>query len=349
MPEPLRVVCVGAGYFAAFHHEAWVELPGAKLVAIVDRDADKAARAAREAGTSAAASLEEALRLGEVDLVDIATPPETHLELIDAATAAGCAVVCQKPFCGGLAGARTAVHLAEARGTPLVVHENFRFQPWWRRIRAEIEAGRFGDLYEVAFRLRPGDGQGPRAYLDRQPYFQTMPRFLMHETAVHLVDVFRFLLGEPDWVWADLRRLNPAVAGEDAGIFVLGFSDGRRAVFNGNRLADHAADNRRFVMGETWIDGSLGTLTLDGDGMVAFRAHGQNEAAAIPVEMRRERFGGGCVGALQAHVVTGLRGDASLENTGRAYLRNLEIVEAIYASSETGSRVDLGVPSDPSR
>ena len=34
------------------------------------------------------------------------------------------------------------------------------------------------------------------AYLERQPYFQTMPRFLVHETAIHLVDVFRFLLGE---------------------------------------------------------------------------------------------------------------------------------------------------------
>ena len=50
----------------------------------------------------------------------------------------------------------------------------------------------------VAFRLRPGDGQGPRAYLDRQPYFQTMPRLLVVETAIHWIDTFRFLMGEVD-------------------------------------------------------------------------------------------------------------------------------------------------------
>ena len=44
-----------------------------------------------------------------------------------------------------------------------------------------------------------------------------MPRFLIHETAIHLVDVFRFLMGEVAGVFARLKRFNPAVAGEDAG------------------------------------------------------------------------------------------------------------------------------------
>ncbi|MEO0763052.1 MAG: hypothetical protein AAFZ09_14815, partial [Pseudomonadota bacterium] len=60
------------------------------------------------------------------------------------------------------------------------------------------------------------DGQGPDAYHARQPYFQRMPRFLVHETAVHWIDTFRYLMGEAETVYADLRRLNPAIAGEDA-------------------------------------------------------------------------------------------------------------------------------------
>ena len=66
--------------------------------------------------------------------------------------------------------------------------------------------------------MRPGDGQCPRAYLDRQPYFQEMPRFFVFETGVHMIDVFRFLLGEVTGVFARLRRLNPAIRGEDAGL-----------------------------------------------------------------------------------------------------------------------------------
>ncbi|MDH5538181.1 MAG: hypothetical protein OEY03_02140 [Rhizobacter sp.] len=61
---------------------------------------------------------------------------------------------------------------AEARRTPLVVHENFRFMPSFRECRRLIDARHFGRLHGITFRLRPGDGQGARAYLDRQPYFR---------------------------------------------------------------------------------------------------------------------------------------------------------------------------------
>ena len=343
MPDagrPRRVLCVGAGYFATFHHAAWRDLPGAKLVAIVDSDMAKA-RAAAVEGESAYSALQDALAAEEVDLVDIATPPDTHLALIDTATAAGCDVICQKPLCGGLTGAREAVALAAARQTTLVVHENFRFQPWWRALKAEIEAGRLGNLYEIAFRLRPGDGQGPHAYLDRQPYFQTMPRLLIHETTVHFVDIFRFLMGEPDWVWADLRRLNPVIAGEDAGIVVFGWDDGRRALFDGNRLADHPAENARLVMGEALAEGSAATIAIDGDGRMTRRARGATGYKEIPVGIRAGDFGGGCVRALQDHVLSCLREGRAPENAAADYLRNLEIVEAIYLSHKTGNRTML--------
>jgi len=338
----LRVVVVGAGYFAAFHHRAWAAAPRVDLVAIVDADGGKAAAAAAAHGVSQwRTDLKTALDDFDIDLVDIAVPPDAHLELIDLATAAGKAVICQKPFCGGLAGAERAADLANRRGATLVVHENFRFQPWWRQIKLELAQGRVGDLYDIAFRLRPGDGQGPSAYLGRQPYFQTMPRFLVHETAVHLMDVFRYLMGEPDWVQADLRRLNPNIAGEDAGVIVLGYDDGRRALFDGNRLATHPAENRRYVMGEAWVDGAAGSLTLDGDGGLAFRPHDANTAEPILYQSQPALFGGGCVDAFQAHVIAHLLDGAPLENHAAAYLTNLKLVDAIYASAADGARVRL--------
>ena len=343
MPDPGRrfhVVCVGAGYFAALHHAAWRSLRNAELVAIVDLDEDKA-RAAAVPGERVYAGLDAALAAEEVDVVDIATPPATHHDLVDIATAAGRAVICQKPFCGGLDRAREAAALIEDRGAWVVIHENFRFQPWWRALKQEIAAGHLGDLYQVSFRLRPGDGQGADAYLDRQPYFQTMPRFLIHETAVHFVDVFRFLMGEPDWVWADLRRLNPAITGEDAGIVVFGWNDGRRALFDGNRLSDHAAENRRQVMGEALAEGSAASVEIDGNGRMTRRAHGCNERVEIPLDIRPGEFGGGCVHALQAQVLECLATGARAENSATAYLRNLEIVEAIYESGVSGRRVSV--------
>ena len=59
---------------------------------------------------------------------------------------------------------------------------------------------------KLTFRLRTGDGQGPDAYLSRQPYFQKMEHFLVHETAVHWIDTFRFLLGDINAVYADPEK-----------------------------------------------------------------------------------------------------------------------------------------------
>ena len=244
------------------------------------------------------------------DLLDVITPPETHLAAITEAAARGVDVICQKPFCRSLAEARAALARAERGGIEVLIHENFRFQPWHRETKRILDAGGLGRLYQATFRLRPGDGQGPRAYLDRQPYFQRMPRFLVHETAIHLIDVFRFLLGEPQSVYADLRRLNPAVAGEDAGLILLDMGDGVRALFDGNRLSDHSARNRRLTMGEMLIEGELGALRLDGDGRLFLRDHGANGENELAYAWQDQDFGGDCVYLFQRHAVDGQAGSA---------------------------------------
>lgn len=335
--SPVRVAGVGAGYFSAFHYDAWTRNPNAQLIGIADRDREKAeAMADRHGDVPVFGSLDDMLDAAEPDLVDIIAPPPAHLELIDKASARGLPVICQKPFCGTLTEARKAVTLARERGTLIVVHENFRFQPWYRKIAELLRDGACGDLYQVTFRLRPGDGQGSGAYLNRQPYFQTMERFLVHETAVHWIDTFRFLLGEPEWVFADLRKLNPAISGEDAGIFIYGYKDGRRALFDGNRLSDHPAENKRRTMGECLVEGSRAAIRLDGDGRLWLRPFEANEWDKVAYPFRAEGFGGDCVYFLQRHVTDHLLKGAPVENEAMKYLQNQVIEEAIYCSAAEG-------------
>ena len=114
-----RVAVIGAGYFAAFHHDAWRRLPRAQLVGVMDREIEKA----RATGAPAFADAAQMLRETRPDIVDIATPPDTHLDLIRLALAHEArAIICQKPFCGSLAQAREASAAAEAGGIPLIVH-----------------------------------------------------------------------------------------------------------------------------------------------------------------------------------------------------------------------------------
>ncbi|WP_419913094.1 Gfo/Idh/MocA family protein [Hoeflea sp.] len=338
MPSPIRVACVGAGYFSRFHYEAWNRIADALPVASINRDIEKA----RTTGLPAYSDLDMALGEQKPDLLDIITPPHTHLETIRRALDGGVrAIICQKPFCRDLGEAKEAVALARDSGALLVVHENFRFQPWYRLIKSEIEGGRIGTMLQFTFRLRTGDGQGDDAYLDRQPYFQEMPRFLVHETAVHWIDVFRFIAGEPDAVYADLRKHNPAIAGEDAGHILFDYQSGARCLFDGNRLLDHRAENYRLTLGEGLIEGTDGTLSLHGDGTVRYRPFGSLEEAVLLEVQKYQGFAGDCVYALQKHVIDGLVNGAPIENLAEDYLQNVRIVEAVYRSNEAGERVEL--------
>lgn len=334
----MKVACLGAGYFAQFHYDAWRRNKAVTLVGACDLD-----RARAEAtGAPAFSTLEEMLERSSPDILDIITPPSTHADAIISALDAGVrAIICQKPFCTSLDEARRVTQAAKAAGIPLIIHENFRFQPWYRAIKHQIGAGAIGIPLQGTFRLRTGDGQGPRAYLDRQPYFQTMPRLLIHETGVHWIDTFRFLFGRPRAVYADLQRLNPAIAGEDAGHVLLEFDGGARALFDGNRLLDHAADNHRLTLGEGLFEGTGGTLTLTGDGAVALRKFGAREAQPVLAPQNWQGFGGDCVAALQDHVVAGLAHGLALENEAEDYLLVREVEAAIYRSAETRQRVEL--------
>lgn len=342
MRETIAVATVGAGYFARFHHEAWARMRGVRLVGVCDRDAERAAAFAKEFGADAA--FDHAARMiaeARPDLLDIIAPPAEHRALVALAAEAGIDVICQKAFTRSLSEARETVALAEAAGIRLAVHENFRFQPWYREVRRLLEDGQLGDVFAATFRLRPGDGRGPGAYLERQPYFQAMPRFLVHETAIHFIDTFRFLFGDISAVYADLRRLNPAIAGEDAGTLLFTHASGMRSLFDGNRLADHAAHNRRLTMGEFVLEGTEETLTLDGNGNLFLRAFGHNEERLYPYHWLDRGFAGDAVFALQSHVVAHLERGEALENSGRAYLANLEAEEAVYRSAEEGRRIAL--------
>ena len=335
----LRVGCIGAGYFSQFHYEAWHRIDGVQPVASVNREVSKA----EATGLAAYDNVPDMLSDHSPDIVDIITPPETHLEFIRLALAATPkAIICQKPFCNNMDEAQEAARLSKAAGAPIVVHENFRFQPWYRAIKSAIEAGMIGDVLQLTFRLRPGDGQGPDAYLDRQPYFQQMPRFLVHETAVHWIDTFRFLMGPPSRVFADLRRMNPVIAGEDAGHILFDCGNGARAMFDGNRLLDHAAVNTRCTMGEALVEGTEGTIVLHGDGSVHRREFGQTDAVEVLPPTTHQGFGGDCVYHLQSHVVAALQGRGQLENTAEEYLPVMSIEDAIYRSSSQGAWVEVG-------
>ncbi len=333
LPEIPRVAIVGAGYFGQFHFDAWQRMTGVNLVGFCETDAERAAQTAETFGIPAFTDATEMIETLNPDLIDITTPPPAHLGLIGTLAPNVDHIICQKPFCGGVTDARKAITIANQHNTRLAIHENVRFQPWYRQTKKLMEAGAIGTPYQITFRMRTGDGQGPDAYLDRQPYFQTMPRLLIHETAIHWIDTFRYLMGEITSTHAHLSRLNPVIAGEDAALITFHFENGTRGIYDGNRLSDHIATNRRLTMGEMMLEGSGGTLRLDGEGRLWLRLFGSNTEAQQPFDWHDHHFGGDCVYLCNHAILNAWQCGQDAETEAHLYLRNQEIVEEIYAAA----------------
>jgi D-apiose dehydrogenase len=337
-----RGVVIGAGYFSDFHLDAWRRLPGAEIVCICDLDETKARQAADKYSIAKIAiDPLAAIRQDGIDFVDIATPATGRLELVALAVGRGLPVICQKPLAADFAATKRIIDIAASSPAPFMVHENFRFQPWYREIKRLLDAGVIGrGLHSITMRSRMGDGWGDQAYLGRQPYFRTMPRLLVHETGIHFVDTFRYLAGEIVECSASLRRLNKAIAGEDAGRLSFRFQSGAEAVWDANRYNESLSEDFRYTFGELLVEADGGSIWLGLDGSIRIKKLGQ-PALLHEYTPPRQGFGGDCVHACQKHFLDVLDGKAACETSPREYEKSLRVVEALYDSARKNRPVSL--------
>ena len=136
-----------------------------ELAGCVDVDGDALDRASSSSNVprqNCFKDLGEALRSVECDAVIVATPADLHADACEAALSHGRAVMVEKPFTTRLADAVGLVNLAERKGVPLLVAQNYRYMRAFRtarRLVAEGALGRVGAVvcqyYRVPHRMAP--------------------------------------------------------------------------------------------------------------------------------------------------------------------------------------------------
>jgi predicted dehydrogenase len=331
----LKGVAIGAGYFSRFQIEAWKRIPEVEIAAICDRVDERARAVAGQFGIPRIyTDWKEMIGREQPDFIDIITPPETHEDMCAFAAASGVHMICQKPLAPSLEAARRIVETAGSAGIRLMIHENFRWQPWYRKIKQIQTERTIGEFTHLHFLTRMGDGWADNAYLDRQPFFRDYPRLLIYETGVHFIDTFRYLLGEVTEVWAHLRRLNPAIKGEDAGQLFLKFESGATAIWDANRYNEVEAALPRYTFGQLRIDATGGHLTMDTESNIRIKPLGQ-PGYDLDYSRRNVNFAGDCVYALQRHFVDCMLSDQEFESTPRDYLNTVRVAESAYESART--------------
>ena len=191
--EKLKGVGIGAGYFSGFQYEAWERIPEVEITAMCNRNLERAKPIMDQYGVARHyTDCKEMLEKERPDFVDIITPPETHLEMCRFAADMGIHIICQKPLAPTQKVAQQLVEYVGNKNIRFMVHENWRFQPWYREIKKLVDGGAIGKIHTMIFRKRMGDGWGENAYIPRQPYFREYPRFIVYENGIHFIDTYRF-------------------------------------------------------------------------------------------------------------------------------------------------------------
>ena len=117
------------------------------------------------------------------------------------------------------------IEACDNAGVRLMIHENWRFRPWYRALRAEIDAGLIGRPIRLRIAHRDTRSLRPDGFA-QQPFLASMPRLILMEMGCHLVDTARYLVGEIQTVSATLGRFGGRIRGEDVAMLSIYFAGG---------------------------------------------------------------------------------------------------------------------------
>lgn len=353
MAAALNALMVGVGSIAPFHAEGWKLNDDVHVGGLVARRPERGRELAERAGLSGVTvfpSLEAALAHGGWDFADVLTPPAVHVEHVGAALDHGLSVFCQKPFTETLAEAGVLIAKAEAAGKRLVVHDNWRWRPWYREVAALVADAAVGTPRFAAFRchrnlvLPTADGSAPDL-LARQPTTAGMEKLIVFEWGIHLLDVLRMILGPMTGVWASMATTSPLVSGEDRAIIHARHASGATSVVDIS-WASVTREDRRLLRGNVdplVVEGDLGTIELDpfaGDVRYVTTSSGTTATPVHPGRTPAQCYQDSYT-ACQRHFTDSLLSGTPAENEARDNLAPLGAALAAYESASTGEWVTL--------
>jgi len=219
---------VGAGMIAPFHLEAIKGLPNARAVGIMDHGSGKGCAIAPDLDPAGADDLETFLARDDIDVITIATPSGTHLDIALAAAAAGVHCIVEKPIEITLDRIDRMIAAHDAAGTLLGGIFNNRYTDSAKLLKRTVEAGRFGTL---TFAGTTGPWWRDPEYYSASNWKGTWALdgggALMNQ-GIHSVDQLQWLVDSP--VTSVSGRIatiaHPTIEVEDTGAAILQFENG---------------------------------------------------------------------------------------------------------------------------
>ncbi len=146
--NPVPVGVVGVGHLGRHHARLYASMPGARLVAVADRDLERARTVAAEYGCEAFASASDLV--GKVAAASIATPTLAHRSAAETLLAGGTDVLVEKPIAPTLADADAILDAARLASRLVMVGHTERFNPAMAALSRAVDAPRFVEIHRLA-------------------------------------------------------------------------------------------------------------------------------------------------------------------------------------------------------
>jgi predicted dehydrogenase len=190
----MRIAIIGAGLQGNRRAQALVGLPGTELVIVTAKEHSSAAPLAARMQCAAGAGWEDVVRRKDIDVVLVCTPPDIHAAITLAALNEGKHVLCEKPLARTIAEAEAMVATAREKGLVLKCGFNHRHHPGVVAAKKQFDCGVIGvpiflrAVYGICG--RPGYEKEWRA----DPSITSGGQLM--EQGIHVIDLFRWFLGE---------------------------------------------------------------------------------------------------------------------------------------------------------
>ncbi|SDF59884.1 myo-inositol 2-dehydrogenase / D-chiro-inositol 1-dehydrogenase [Lentzea fradiae] len=328
----MRIGVAGVGRIGTMHATNLAGLDRVDEVLLFDPVPGRAAQAsAGLPGTKAVDDLD--VLLGSVDGVLLATPTDTHPQMLRAAIGRGVPTLCEKPIASDVDEMAALVADVEKSGVEVLVGFQRRFDPAIHELNRRIRAGEVGDIYLVR---AIGNDANP-------PDFSYLPGSggIFRDLLIHDLDCVPWLVGEPVVeVYASGSVLvHQAFADADDvdnAVVVLKFAGGAHATLAGGRHDPVGYDHRIEVLGSkdslaAGVDPRTPLTSLEPGGHVA----GEDAYPGFP-----ERFHRAYVNEMNLFTQV-IRGEVANPSPARESLISLRLAVACERSRRSGKPVNI--------
>ena len=336
----MRFGIIGAGMIADFHRRAIEEVEGAELVAVYNKTEKSAQEFSEEHHIPWFDNIEKMVREAGCEVVTIATPSGWHLEPSLEAMAAGAHVLSEKPMEITTDRVDQMIAAAQAAGVLLGGILQFRTGVAARKAKEIIESGRLGNLLVADAYIK---------YYRDQPYYDSGAWRGTWELdgggatmnqGIHWVDLIRWLMGDPEWVYGLASTLGHQIDVEDVSHAIVKWKNGAQGVIEATTCAMPGIDTRIEIHGENGSilleDTRLASVVIDGEEEYHEEKTESGGGYDKPTSISTE----GHVRHIQDIM------EAVTENPpplvpGEEARKSVELITAIYQSSREGKRIEL--------